>query len=261
MSGIRLLALIPLAAWSLAAQTAANGTIQATGNVTISVNPDQAQLTVGVQTQAASAQAAADANAARTSAVIDAMKALLGSAGTLQTVSYSVYPDYNSTGQAITGYTVSNTLQATMSDLSLPGRLIDAANQAGAHQHRRLVVRPPGPGPGEAASPDASGQAGAGSRRRHRGRIERRGRRADLRAGGGPARPYLVGVAAAGAATPVITGTVSVSATVTISVQRTGAMTEAIATLGGGLLCVWKRCTTSCAELSLGGVRIHGRRQ
>ena len=64
------------------------------------------------------------------------LKQVLGSAGTIQTVSYSVNPRYSSTpGQAavIVGYTASNTLQVTTIDLSLIGSLIDTANQAGAN--------------------------------------------------------------------------------------------------------------------------------
>lgn len=220
MSGMRLLTLIPLVAWSLAAQTPPNGAIQATGSATINVNPDQAQLTVGVQTQASSAQAAADANAARTSAVIDALKAVLGPTGTLQTVGYSVYPTYNTSGQAITGYTVSNTLQATTSDLSLPGRLIDAATQAGATSIGGLSfgLRDPDPVKRQALT-QAAKQAQA-----HAAAIAAG---LNVTAGGilsaqevVSSSPYLAVGAAAGTATPIITGTVSVTATVTINLQK-----------------------------------------
>jgi hypothetical protein len=219
MHKIRLLALIPLAAWSLAAQTLPNGAIQATGNATIAVNPDQAQLTVGVQTQAASAQAAADANATRTSAVISALNALLGSTGTLQTIGYSVYPTYNSTGQAITGYSVSNTLQATTSDLSLPGRLIDAATQAGATSIGGLSFGLKNPDPvKQQALAQAAKQAQAHVAAIAAGLGAKTG--ALLSAEEASVSSVVVGVAAGAAtATPVITGTVNVSATVTINVQ------------------------------------------
>jgi len=219
MSRIPLLALIPLVALSLAAQTLPNGAIQATGNATIAVNPDQAQLTVGVQTQAASAQAAADANATRTSAVISALNALLGSTGTLQTTGYSVYPTYNSTGQAITGYSVSNTLQATTSDLSLPGRLIDAATQAGATSIGGLSFGLKNPDPvKQQALAQAAKQAQAHVAAIAAGLGAKTG--ALLSAQEASVSSVVVGVAAGAAtATPVITGTVNVSATVTINVQ------------------------------------------
>jgi hypothetical protein len=219
MHGIRLLALIPLVACSLAAQTPPNGAIQATGNASVAVNPDQVQLTVGVYTQATSAQAAADANTARTSTVIDALKALLGSTGTLQTVGYSLNPIYSSVAQTITGYSVSNTLQATTTDMSLPGRLIDAANQAGATSTGSLSFGLKNPEPvKQQALAQAAKQAQA-----HVAAIA-----AGLNAKTGAllsaqevvsAASVVTGGATAATATPVIAGTVTVTATVTINVQ------------------------------------------
>jgi hypothetical protein len=219
MLRIRLFALIPLVAWSLAAQTAANGTIQATGNASIGVNPDQAQLTVGVQTQAASAQVAADANAAKTSAVIEALKTLLGSTGTLQTVAYSVYPTYSSLGQTITGYTVSNTLQATTSDLSLPGRLIDAATQAGANSIGGLSFGLKNADPvKQQALAQAAKQARAHADAIAAGLGAKTGALLSAQEAAS-ASTIVTGVSAGANATPVLTGTVNVTATVTIVVQ------------------------------------------
>jgi uncharacterized protein YggE len=130
-----LLICLPLAVTALLAQTSP-GAIQATGSATISVNPDQAQLNVGVITQSTTAQDAGQQNATLTTTVLNALKAVLGTGGTTQTISYSVSPRYSTTaGQAATiiGYTASNTVQVTTTDLSLIGRLIDTANQAGAN--------------------------------------------------------------------------------------------------------------------------------
>src|SRR5215471_1732624 len=119
----------------LAAQTTPR-TVQATGSATLTANPDQAQLDVGVVTNAATAQDSAQQNANLTTAVLTAVKAVLGSAGTVQTVSYYVNPRYSTNpGQSsvIVGYTTSNTVRVTTNDLSILGKLIDAANQAGAN--------------------------------------------------------------------------------------------------------------------------------
>src|SRR5215475_13056613 len=70
-------------------------TVQATGTATIYTNPDQAQLEVGVVTNAATAQDSAQQNATVTRTVLTAVKAILGSSGTVQTVSYNVYPRYS----------------------------------------------------------------------------------------------------------------------------------------------------------------------
>src|SRR5271157_1181133 len=131
---LALLVCLPLAA--AAQMTISQGTVQAIGSATISVPPDQAQLDVGVVTQAATAQDAGQQNATLTTTVLNALKGVLGTAGTIQTISYSVSPRYSTTqGQAsvIIGYTASNTVQVTTTDLSLIGRLIDIANQAGAN--------------------------------------------------------------------------------------------------------------------------------
>src|SRR5215831_12919650 len=126
-----------LGAFCLGAQsTPLPRTVQATGNATITANPDQATLDVGVVTNAGTAQDSAQQNATMTTAVLTAVNAVLGSAGSVQTVSYSVSPRYSTAaGQSnvIIGYTTTNMVRVTTSDLSIIGRLIDAANQAGAN--------------------------------------------------------------------------------------------------------------------------------
>src|SRR4051794_13655076 len=90
----------------LAAQTTATRTVQATGNATLTANPDQAQIDVGVVTVGATAQDSAQQNATQTTAVITAVKNILGAGGTVQTVSYYVQPRYtNSQPSTINGYT------------------------------------------------------------------------------------------------------------------------------------------------------------
>jgi uncharacterized protein YggE len=110
--------------------------VQASGSATIYATPDQAQLDVGVVTNAATAQDSAQQNATITTAVLAALKSVLGPNGTVQTVSYYVNPRYSNTaGQTnlIVGYTTSNTVRVTTTDLSILGKLIDSANQAGAN--------------------------------------------------------------------------------------------------------------------------------
>jgi uncharacterized protein len=126
---------LTLGAALLAAQSTPR-TVQASGSATVFVDPDQAQLEVGVVTNAATAQDAAQQNASVTTAVIAAVKAVLGSAGSVQTASYFLSPRYSNTpGQSnvIVGYTASNQLRVTTVDLSILGKLIDAANAAGAN--------------------------------------------------------------------------------------------------------------------------------
>ena len=130
---------LALAAWlgaaALVAQTT-TASVQAIGTATIYVQPNQAQLTVSVTTTGTTATAAGQQNANVTVAVTQAINSVLGASGSIQTVSYSVYPQY-SNGTAtqpstIVGYSATNTFQVTMTDLTLIGRIIDTANQAGA---------------------------------------------------------------------------------------------------------------------------------
>jgi uncharacterized protein len=108
--------------------------IQASGTATINVQPDQASLNVGVVTQAATAQAAAEQNATAANAMITALKSVLGNNGTIKTIYYSISPRYNNAQPAaIVGYQASNTVQVITNNINLVGPLIDSGNQAGAN--------------------------------------------------------------------------------------------------------------------------------
>src|SRR5258708_7577892 len=116
------------------APTIAPGTIQAVGSASIFFNPNQAQFTVGVVTQGTTAQDAAQQNATLSTTVQNALKAALGTNGTVQTSSYFVGPRYsNVSPPTIIGYTASNTVLVTTYNLSIIGILIDTATKAGAN--------------------------------------------------------------------------------------------------------------------------------
>lgn len=220
---LQLFLLLPLAGAPVIAQTVAPGSIQATSTATMSVTPDQVQLTVSVITQSTSAAQAGQQNATQSTAMIAALKQVLGNNGTLQTTGYSLNPNYaTAPGQAatITGYTAENTLQVTAYDLTLAGPLIDAARQAGGTNISGLTygLRDPEPAHLQALSL-AGKQAQA-----HAGAIAAGlGAKAGAVISAVEAGPVSViplsGVASASSPTPVVTGTVSVSATVTVTVQ------------------------------------------
>jgi uncharacterized protein YggE len=110
--------------------------VRATGEATVTARPDRAQISIGVLTQASTAQAAASANAAQTIQVIDAIKRTLGESGELKTSGYSISPQYQYTaGRApkTTGYQASNTVLIIVNDLALLGKVIDAASDSGAN--------------------------------------------------------------------------------------------------------------------------------
>ena len=213
---------LPLSAGGLLAQSAP-GAIQAIGSATISVNPDQAQLAVGVVTQGATAQDAGQQNATLTTTVLNALKGVLGAAGTIQTIGYSISPRYSTTqGQTsvIVGYTASNTVEVTTTDLSIIGRLIDTANQAGANNVGNLSFSLQNPEPvTEQALGLAAKQAQSHANAIAAGLGAKTGVVISAQEGANVTPVLVNGVLAGVATTPIQTGTVSVTASVTISVQ------------------------------------------
>src|SRR5215467_990794 len=97
----RLIFLLTFACATLFAQSQPR-TVQATGSATVTATPDQAQIDVGVVTNGSTAQDSAQQNATMTTAVLTAIKAVLGSAGTVQTVNYTVSPRYNTNSGQVT---------------------------------------------------------------------------------------------------------------------------------------------------------------
>ena len=115
--------------------------IRVTGEASVMANPDQAKIDIGVVTQAERADAAALQNAERTDAVLAVLRKTLGQGAEIKTISYSVNPNYRYPREGtpvITGYTATNTLQVTLNDLKLVGKVIDAAVQFGANSIQRL---------------------------------------------------------------------------------------------------------------------------
>jgi uncharacterized protein len=116
--------------------------ITVTGEATISAEPDQAQVDIGVVTQARTAPEASKENAERVTRVLAEIKKLLGKADEVKTSGYSLTPNYRypqGGKPEIVGYTASNTVRIKTVSLDQVGRLIDAGMQAGANNINRLV--------------------------------------------------------------------------------------------------------------------------
>jgi uncharacterized protein YggE len=213
-------AMLLLFAAGLQAQTLPARTVTGTGNATVMVSPDQVQIDVGVVTQGTTAQDAAQQNATLTTAVSGALKTVLGTLGTIQTTSYSVYPRYNNPGpgqnQSIIGYSASSTMQVTSTDISLAGRLIDTANQAGANSVGGLTfgLRDPEPVKQQALT-QAAKQALAHAGAIAAGLNAKVG--AVVSASEGASYTPIYGGVATATTTPILTGTVRVDASVTVN--------------------------------------------
>ena len=206
----------------LSAQATAAGTIQAQGSATLNVQPDQAQLSVSVSTDAATAQQAASQNGTQTNQVLNALKQVLGNSGTVQTIGYSINPRYSSgTNPTVIGYTAMNTVQITTSDLSLPGQLIDAASGSGATNVYGLTFGLHDPDPSrQQALTAATKQALAHATAIAAGLSGKAGPVISAQETGTTV-PIVSPVQAVGAisSTPIVTGYVTVTANVTVTVQ------------------------------------------
>ena len=104
-------------------------TVSTLGHGVITIAPDEATVTAGVHTQAASASAALAENAKLMNAAIAALKAAGGR--DLQTQQVSLYPQSDQQG-AVKGYTADNSVSAK-AKIADAGALIDAAVGAGAN--------------------------------------------------------------------------------------------------------------------------------
>ena len=112
------------------------------GEATVSVEPDQANIDIGIVTQAASSQEAADQNAKQANTVMQALRSLLLSAS-IKTVNFSVNPNYrypkDGGAPTILSYTANNTVRLELNDISKLRKVIDVATQAGANSVNRLT--------------------------------------------------------------------------------------------------------------------------
>jgi uncharacterized protein len=118
-------------------------TITVTGEAVVTVEPDQAEIDIGVVTQSRTAVEAANDNAAKLSQTITELKTLIGTQGEIKTAGYSLTPNYRYPKEGgkpeITGYTATNTVRIKTSALSNVGKLIDTAMRSGANQVQRLI--------------------------------------------------------------------------------------------------------------------------
>ncbi len=123
--------------WPTGARSADPGSarsITVSGTGTVSATPTQAGFDFGVSTRAKTAQQALADDSAQMRKLIAALEAAGIGASSLQTSSVSLEPVTSGDDSTIVGYSASNTVSATVSDLSKAGAVVDAAVAAGANQ-------------------------------------------------------------------------------------------------------------------------------
>ena len=116
--------------------------IAVNGEATIAAEPDQAQIDIGVTTQARTAPDASRENAERISRVLTEVKKLLAKGDEVKTSGYALNPQYRypqGGKPEIVGYQATNMVRIKMSKLDDVGKVIDAAMQAGANNINRLA--------------------------------------------------------------------------------------------------------------------------
>ncbi|HYJ78836.1 MAG TPA: SIMPL domain-containing protein [Longimicrobiaceae bacterium] len=134
-------ALLTMGAGAAVAQPAprAPHTIRVSATGESRATPDRAWVDVGVETEAATARAAAEENARKMEAVVAALLRAGVARDDVQTRDYNVFPVYeaNPRGEGeprLRGYRVANTVSARTDDVRRVGALIDAALAAGANR-------------------------------------------------------------------------------------------------------------------------------
>lgn len=237
----RLLALALTAATSVAMAQSLPGprpapppgpaTILVTGQAKVSETPDRVYIDIGVTTQAQKSEAATSENAAKSSAIVAAVKRASGSGAQLTTTEYSVSPNYNyprdGGSPGIVGYTASNVVRVRLDDLRRIGSVIDAATQAGSNnvQDIRFALRDE-----QTARAQALRQAALDARQDADALAEALGleivRILSVSEESPEVRPVPIypqamrfAAKASAPATPVEAGTLDVSATVTLTVE------------------------------------------
>lgn len=109
------------------------GGITVTGVGTVTSVPNEAEFSVGVQTNGASAREALAANSEQMDRVLAALRSAGVDKSDVKTQDVSVSPTYSDKGRT-DGYTARNTVSVKIHDLSKAGAILDAASNAGANE-------------------------------------------------------------------------------------------------------------------------------
>ena len=203
--------------------------IRASGNAEIKVTPDQAQIEVGVVTQARSAQDAAAQNASQMQTAISQVKAAVGTQVDIRTSRYSLSPVYappktNGGKSTIESYRAVNTLVLTCNDLSVVGKAIDAATAGGANEVESLQYSLKDESPVRARALRAAAQQARANAEAMAGGLNLKLGKVLLLEQGNPlvVRPLPMAMSAngriAGAPTPIEPGSIDVQASVTLTI-------------------------------------------
>jgi uncharacterized protein YggE len=113
------------------------GTLSVTGNGEVNATPDIAYISLGVTTEKTTVGEAQSINSDTMNKLIASIENQGIDKNDIKTDDFSISPKYNyneKTGEStLAGYTVSNTLNVTVRNISKAGQVIDSAVQSGAN--------------------------------------------------------------------------------------------------------------------------------
>jgi uncharacterized protein len=107
--------------------------ISVSGQGSITLKPDVAYITLGVETLDTDAAKARSTNDTAMAKVIAAVKGFGVTDEDITSTNFSIYPRYDEKGLKITGYTVSNAISVKVKNLDKLGDVLTAASAAGAN--------------------------------------------------------------------------------------------------------------------------------
>jgi uncharacterized protein YggE len=137
LARLAVLALVSLTACQLAAPEAADEGIRVLGTGRVTLTPDRATFTAGVNTLAPTAAQAVEENSRVMTAVVEALKKAGTSDAELRTSQISLYPEMayeEGRGPRVSGYRAMNNVTVTRSELDSLSKLLQVAVDAGANQ-------------------------------------------------------------------------------------------------------------------------------
>ncbi|HZT46244.1 MAG TPA: SIMPL domain-containing protein [Gaiellaceae bacterium] len=132
--GVVVVALVAGAGGAVGASGVQGHSIVVTGLGSVRTVPDRAQLSLGVSTDAKTAAGALRANGVEVAKVIAAIKGQGVAAADIRTEQVSLSVRYGDNGDAVVGYTATNSVSVVVRTLAKVGGVIDAAVEAGANQ-------------------------------------------------------------------------------------------------------------------------------
>ena len=118
-------------------------TLSVNGSGEVYIDPDLANISFAVETNAKTASEAVKENAEKTNKVLEALKSQIGKDDTLSTTGYNLSPVYEYNNQTkkseFTGYRATNSVLVKTFNLKNVGNLIDSAAEAGSNNIQGLT--------------------------------------------------------------------------------------------------------------------------